>query len=154
MTLIDVPDYAPDGVVYLTHLWPAFGHARHYRGYSEYPKARLGYHAKGQGAKLLQHAVAAGCEIIVVSIVPGTRRDERRAKQRKNAPRECPVCQAMPLIAVAAYRRMLRAKKRQPVTQVSLPIWLVMATAAAGLVARPDPRAERRADDPAWFIPF
>ncbi len=66
----------------------------HYLGYARRdPHARIAQHQKGQGARLTQVAVAAGIELIPARIwMSGTRRDERRLKNRKNAAQLCPFC--------------------------------------------------------------
>ena len=66
----------------------------HYLGYAKRdPYARIEQHQKGCGARLTQVAVQSGIELIVAQIwMSGTRRDERKLKNRKNAKKLCPFC--------------------------------------------------------------
>lgn len=82
------------GVLYLLHFERPLHHARHYLGFcSSYEglESRLDYHARGQGSPLLR-AVGRGWK--VARLWKGTRDDERRLKNRKEAPSLCPVCSA------------------------------------------------------------
>jgi hypothetical protein len=84
-------------VLYLIHFAKPLHHARHYLGYSTDENSlpvRLERHASGQGAKLMAAVARAGIGFQVVRTWPdGTRADERRLKNQKNAPaRLCPVC--------------------------------------------------------------
>ena len=80
------------GVIYLLHFSRPFKHARHYVGFTSDLTARLSAHNKGQGARLLQVAIEAGITFQLARTWKGTRRDERRIKNSKNAPRLCPIC--------------------------------------------------------------
>jgi hypothetical protein len=85
----------PADLVYLVHLVPAYRHARHYLGFAERSGLvkRLGEHATGRGANLLAVALAAGGDFELTRLWLGTRKLERRLKQRKATPRLlCPVC--------------------------------------------------------------
>lgn len=66
----------------------------HYLGYAEHdPYARIAQHQEGRGARLTQVVVHTGIELIPAQIwMSGTRKDERRLKNRKNAARFCPLC--------------------------------------------------------------
>jgi hypothetical protein len=84
-------------LVYLVHLVPAYRHARHYLGFAERSGLpnRLREHATSdhQGARLLRVALAAGGDFELTRLWLGTRKLERRLKQRKAAPRLlCPAC--------------------------------------------------------------
>jgi hypothetical protein len=82
-------------MVYLIHFEPAYKHARHYLGYCEDSRLgkRIEEHEAGRGARLTQVAVGAGCFLEVVRLWPGaSRRDERRMKRWRMAPRLCPIC--------------------------------------------------------------
>jgi hypothetical protein len=84
-------------LVYLVHLVPAYRHARHYLGFAERSGLpnRLREHATSdhQGARLLRVALAAGGDFELTRMWLGTRKLERRLKQRKAAPRLlCPAC--------------------------------------------------------------
>ncbi|HXF62870.1 MAG TPA: hypothetical protein VNK95_14695 [Caldilineaceae bacterium] len=79
--------------VYLIHLEPAYKHARHYLGYADDVHSRLALHRMGQGSRLCQVAVEAGCKLILARVwEDGDRSLERRLKNRKAAPRLCPIC--------------------------------------------------------------
>jgi predicted GIY-YIG superfamily endonuclease len=81
-------------VVYLLHFDPRYKHAGHYIGFSSDPYARLIDHLGGRGARLLQVVVDAGVKVSLVKIWRGSRALERRLKNRKEAPRLCPICRA------------------------------------------------------------
>jgi predicted GIY-YIG superfamily endonuclease len=83
------------GTVYLLHFDSPYKHARHYVGYTTDLDARLAAHSKGQGARLLEVVTGAGIGFQVARTWQGTRKDERRLKDRKNAPRECPLCRKL-----------------------------------------------------------
>jgi predicted GIY-YIG superfamily endonuclease len=80
------------GTVYLLHFDSPYKHARHYVGFTKDLAARLEAHASGQGARLVQVIIEAGITFQLARVWTGTRKDERRLKNRKNAPRECPLC--------------------------------------------------------------
>src|SRR5262245_57772733 len=80
------------GTVYLLHFNSPYKHARHYVGYTKDLPARLAAHANGQGARLLEVITGAGISFQLARTWQGTRRDERRIKNRKEAPRLCPLC--------------------------------------------------------------
>lgn len=79
--------------VYLLHFEPAYKHARHYCGYADDVEPRINAHLHGRGARLTQVAHDAGCALILARVWPdGDRTLERRIKNRKAAPRLCPIC--------------------------------------------------------------
>ena len=80
------------GTVYLIHLDRPFGHAKHYRGWSQFLEARLEHHRRGTGATFLRHVKEAGIGWQLAMTFPGTRHDERRFKNRGGASRLCPIC--------------------------------------------------------------
>ena len=82
--------------IYLIHLSPQYKHARHYLGITQDVNERLELHRNGQGARLTQVAVEHGCALELVRTWEGTRHDERRLKNQKNAPRLCPLCTIKP----------------------------------------------------------
>lgn len=87
------------GCVYLLHITPPLGHARHYVGYTDdvEPSRRLAKHAKGQGSKMLRAAVSSGRVLSVVHHWPGaTRRFEAYLKRRADTPSWCPACVDLP----------------------------------------------------------
>lgn len=89
--------------VYLLHIEPAYKQARHYTGYADDIDRRLNQHRSGTGARLTQVVVEAGHELQLAKVWPGaTRLDERRLKNRKNAPRLCPICAERARQAAAA----------------------------------------------------
>lgn len=66
---------------------------QHYVGYtSRSLAARLADHAAGRGARLTQVARERGISWQCVQAREGTRRDERRMKNRHETPRLCPIC--------------------------------------------------------------
>lgn len=85
----------PKSGVYLIHFSPAYKHAKHYTGYADDIGRRVAEQSKGIGARLCNVAVDAGCQVVLARIWPGKdRKFERQLKNRKNAPRLCPICAA------------------------------------------------------------
>ncbi len=83
------------GVVYLLHFEPRYKHAGHYIGWCENNvAARLARHLAGTGGRLPHVAHLAGCSVYVARTWVGDRTLERTLKNRKSAPRMCPVCSA------------------------------------------------------------
>jgi hypothetical protein len=81
---------------YLGHIWPAYGHAQHYLGFTtnlpvRWPEHLAGgydpitHKATGKGARLLAAALYAGCTVELVRVWYGTqaRTLEQRLKQRR-----------------------------------------------------------------------
>jgi hypothetical protein len=81
---------------YLGHIWPAYGHAQHYLGFTTNLPRRwpahlaggydpLTHKATGRGARLLAAAVYAGCTVELVRVWYGqqARALEQRLKQRR-----------------------------------------------------------------------
>lgn len=88
----DVP-----GRLYLLHAVEPYAHARHYLGWTERDVAvRLAEHLSGRGSPLVRAMVGLLGEagITLVADWPGTRREERRLKNRGGLCRICPVCRA------------------------------------------------------------
>src|SRR6476659_2411798 len=82
--------------VYLLHFSPPYRHARHYIGYGDDLPTRLAEQLSGKGANLVRVALAHGCIVTVAKIWAGMdRKFERKLKNRKNAPRLCPICQCV-----------------------------------------------------------
>lgn len=86
-------------MVYLLHFAQVIGdesnkrgQAQHYIGSCENVLVRLSEHRAGRGAAITQYLVAQGIEFECVRVWPGAYREERRLKNRKDAPRLCPVC--------------------------------------------------------------
>jgi hypothetical protein len=83
------------GLIYLLHFDRPISAAhscQHYIGWCLDITARLGMHRAGKGARLTQIAVERGISFEVVRTWPGTRALERQLKNRKEAPRLCPMC--------------------------------------------------------------
>lgn len=88
-----------NGTIYLLHFDRpvAEGHpARHYLGWSKYLPARALAHLRGRGARLTQVACERNIGFVIARTWPGDRTMERRLKNRKEAPRLCPICRALP----------------------------------------------------------
>ena len=86
-------------VCYLLHFSDRLGNpenrhamAQHYIGTATDLDARLAAHRAGAGARITAAAAARGIAFAVVRTWPGGRDLERRLKNRKEAPRLCPVC--------------------------------------------------------------
>ena len=82
------------GTVYVLHFNRPFKHARHYVGWAKNPEARIEHHRQGTGARLMQVVREAGIDFVVANLMPGTRSDERRWKNRGSAARYCSICKA------------------------------------------------------------
>jgi predicted GIY-YIG superfamily endonuclease len=76
----------------LIHFNRPYHHAKHYLGYSEHLGKRITDHLAGIGARLLEVIIDAGIEWKLVRTWPGDRELERRLKNRKEAPKLCPIC--------------------------------------------------------------
>lgn len=87
-------------MIYLIHFQEAIGSdkhkARHYLGFIKGTDlaARLNWHRKGWGAKILAHCNKQGIEYDIVRTMPGDRDRERQIKRTKNLSHYCPVCRA------------------------------------------------------------
>jgi predicted GIY-YIG superfamily endonuclease len=84
------------GMVYLIHLDTPYKHARHYTGWTTDLAARMQAHRDGHGARLMEVVTAAGITWQLARTWPGGRDRERAIKDRHEAPRLCPACQAQP----------------------------------------------------------
>lgn len=85
------------GTVYLLHFSRPYKHARHYLGFCERGNLfdRLKRHAAGNGARLMEIVKTNGIDFALVRTWKNqTRHFERNLKNRKNAPKLCPICQA------------------------------------------------------------
>jgi len=80
------------GTIYLLHYESKLHHAQHYVGYTSNLDRRIARHIKGNGAKLPAAFASAGIAFKIAITWQGTRRDERRIKNRKETPRLCPIC--------------------------------------------------------------
>jgi predicted GIY-YIG superfamily endonuclease len=73
--------------------------ARHYLGWTHNLAERLELHRCGRGARLTQVALERGIGWRLARTWTGDRAYERLLKNRKNAPKLCPLCQqAQPVI--------------------------------------------------------
>ena len=89
-------------MVYLIHFSEPYPRGnrtpiQHYLGFARdaqtFPR-RLEHHRRGTGARLMAAVARAGLTFEVARTWDsGTRTDERKLKNRKNAPRLCPLCQ-------------------------------------------------------------
>jgi hypothetical protein len=90
----------PLGTVYLLHFDQRYEHAGHYTGFAESSGAegsgllkRLGEHATGRGARLVEVITQAGISFRLARTWPSvTRARERQLKQQGGASRRCPIC--------------------------------------------------------------
>jgi hypothetical protein len=85
----------PLGTVYLLHFDQRYEHAGHYTGFAEGSGLlnRLGEHAAGRGARLVEVITQAGISFRLARVWPGvTRARERQLKQQGGASRRCPIC--------------------------------------------------------------
>jgi predicted GIY-YIG superfamily endonuclease len=81
--------------VYLLHFQSPISPShttQHYIGWAEDLESRITAHRNGRGARLCQVAKERGISFTVVRTWQGDRKLERQLKNRKNAPRLCPVC--------------------------------------------------------------
>jgi predicted GIY-YIG superfamily endonuclease len=78
--------------VYLIHFNRPYRHARHYLGYSTNLDKRITDHLVGMGARLMEVITNAGIEWKLARTWRGDRQLERRLKNRKEAPKLCPIC--------------------------------------------------------------
>lgn len=87
---------AKTNTVYLIHLDTPLHHAKHYLGSAVNVDARIAHHRSGSGARLLKAVNEKGIGWNVVrtwETKDGEGRQlERKLKNRKNAPKLCPVC--------------------------------------------------------------
>lgn len=88
-----------DGTIYLLHFSAPLGNpqkphgqAQHYVGWALDLAARLAEHRAGAGASITRAAVERGITFEVVRTWQGDRTLERKIKNRKMAPRLCPLC--------------------------------------------------------------
>lgn len=96
---------AERNVVYCYHFAQAISPingAQHYIGFAADLWARDALRRAGRGARLIQVAIERGIAFELVWAVPGSREFERQIKERKQAPRYCPIC-------CAAHGRRFRA---------------------------------------------
>lgn len=84
-------------MIYLLHLQRPLSPdspARHYIGFCERNlAARYRQYKRGKGARFLEVARDRGIDFVLARVWSGERGDERKLKNRKYAPRLCPICQ-------------------------------------------------------------
>lgn len=81
--------------IYLLHFDRKYKHAGHYLGSTDQPlEARLKEHRTGRGARLMEVVTEAGIGFELARTWKGSRKDERRLKNRGGASRLCPLCQS------------------------------------------------------------
>jgi predicted GIY-YIG superfamily endonuclease len=78
--------------IYLLHLDKPLRHARHHVGLADDMDARLERHANGNGARMLAVCRERGITWRLVRTWQGGRKFERQLRNRKEAPKLCPVC--------------------------------------------------------------
>jgi predicted GIY-YIG superfamily endonuclease len=78
--------------IYLLHLDTPLRHARHYVGLADDLETRLERHASGQGARMLAVCRERGITWQLARTWQGNRKLERQLKNRKEAPKLCPIC--------------------------------------------------------------
>lgn len=92
---IDIENVTGEAV-YLLHfaspIAPGLHTCQHYIGTAKVLAERIREHRAGSGARLTEVAKERGIEFSVVRIWEGGRQLERQLKNRKNAPKLCPIC--------------------------------------------------------------
>jgi len=79
--------------VYLLHFSRPYHHAKHYLGIAEDLEAQLEEHRSGNGARLMEVVTEAGIGFVLARTWENQdRKVERKLKNRKEAPRLCPIC--------------------------------------------------------------
>jgi len=91
------------GTVYLLNFLEPMGNptntraiAQLYLGWSLVAADRISTQTAGGGAAIVRAVQAKGIGFVVAATWPGTRSLERRLKNRKCAPRYCPICRQQP----------------------------------------------------------
>lgn len=91
------------GTIYLIHFNEKIGPkgnprstAQHYIGWTSDLDKRLVRHQAGQGSSIMRFVEQSGISWQLVQTWQGTRDDERRLKNQKNAARYCAICNASP----------------------------------------------------------
>lgn len=80
------------GTIYLLHFERPYRHARHYLGWTLDLDTRVREHANGRGARLMEVLREQGISFTIARTWTGDRHYERTLKNRKCAPRMCPLC--------------------------------------------------------------
>jgi len=81
-------------MVYLLHFERKYQHAQHYLGATSLPvEERMEQHRTGRGSRLMEVVTLSGIAFVLARTWDGGRTEERRLKNRKNAPAQlCPIC--------------------------------------------------------------
>ena len=85
------------GYCYLLHLDAPLSDkhtAQHYIGYCRHLPSRMAQHLSGRGARFMQVARERNIGFVIARTWPGDRSYERKLKNRKNAPKLCPICRS------------------------------------------------------------
>ena len=83
------------GYVYLLHFSRPISPkhtTQHYIGWAFHMPSRIQQHLAGRGARLTQVAKERGISFEIAAIWPGDCSYERKLKNKKSAPRFCPIC--------------------------------------------------------------
>lgn len=102
------------GIIYLIHFDEPYKQAKHYLGWTTDLDSRMSTHRKGHGSCLLAAVKKAGIAWELVRTWEGNRDFERHLKNKKNAPRMCPVCEARRKEALKNAKARVSDKKRLP----------------------------------------
>jgi hypothetical protein len=120
------------GLIYLAHFERPIGDpanprgfALHYTGWTLNLPIRLGEHAAGRGARLMQVVAEQGIGWQVTRLWVGTRARERSLKRQGGAARRCPLC------------RLAAAGAAVPATDQGVLDALELGDRPAGLLASP-----------------
>jgi predicted GIY-YIG superfamily endonuclease len=105
---------------YMLHFSASFSHSRHYIGTTHDVVKRVTRHMKGQSnVGFLNAALASGIHFTLVRVWSGGHDVERKLKDRKDAPRQCPICNRKfhrtveETELVEKYRRRLRTNENR-----------------------------------------
>ena len=83
------------GTIYLIHFEERLALAGHYLGYTDDLVERLKQHKSGNGARLMEVVTEQGIDWCLARTWKGSRKLERRLKNRHESPRLCPICQQL-----------------------------------------------------------
>jgi hypothetical protein len=102
-------------VIYILHIDPPLGHARHYVGWTKDADVtrRVREHLEQTGrrpSRLVRAALAAGRTVTLAGTLEGDVAFERRLKARGSAASYCPLCRGTRNARAAAWMRAKRAR--------------------------------------------
>ncbi|MCI0389870.1 MAG: relaxase domain-containing protein [Acidobacteria bacterium] len=109
-------------IIYLVHFDEPYRHAKHYMGSTLDLRSRLTDHAIGQGARLMEVIKEAGITWQLARVWQGDRRLERLLKNRKEAPKLCPVCSGEEAYGRARYPDLNQVTETVRILPVSHPL--------------------------------